>query len=1291
MRKIISIFVLSLLPAAFLLGQSGEAAPNYANASSLPPAAAQASKMNSMPVNLFTGIPSVSVPIYSYSSNSGIGMAVSLEYSGGGVQAAESPSITGLSWALNAGGMITRTVRGMPDDMPTYGYLYSAAIPADWRADARKYYHDSLDTQQDIFQFNFPGHSGKFYLGKNGQIATVPLSKIRIIPAFQSASAFNQTLKSFRIIAEDGVKYDFDDAEHTGIGIDLGYFGSGYTPTASGYYDKPYGTSWYLSRIISPFNADTIKFNYDTKTSSYGFKLPQITYVNNANGTRKNPSNAPGYGNSTFRKLTSIQLPDKTTVSFIYSYGTKYNENDYALSKIKISDTAFRFGYLLGYDSVHTYIDYSGHTPRTEHDPIRLLLTSVTPYTKWEKQQGYQFEYKLPPVAKFGTPKDTIQNMRDYWGYYNGIDNNDSLIPQISPYTWGANRNPTSAATTTALLRFRLPTGGYIQYDYENNDHYPYTKQYNSIAVSLQSTTQNNITINQVYNSLHQLVFVLDKSVSRTGSAPVTGSGNLNIYLKSTDGTITYLSSTLSLYDLFYNGMYTYTFNLPNGTYRLETSLSSGTSVSGSLPASVNWETKTTDNSVNFNLAGGIRVKSIERHNVSDAAEGIIEKYKYIRSDGKSSGFLGDIPRYDFPYRGVYNNGSTIIDYTAVCSEPLGTTGFAGSGNIGYSRVEVIRETYAGNLGKEVQEFTDLSDVNSNVFSTAFPYTPQEFRTWGLGMPKRISAYDSSGVLVKRTVNTIRYDTTGNLGNDFRSIKLGHSQTSYAGPSNDPGVPLSKTYIGEPYYLSSGRAYVTSTFDTLYHSNATTSVTYQHMTYDTNYNVSKVKTSYDRNRGLEKETRMYYPYNYTVGGGVGKMRDSLIISQMIGMETWITDDANPSSPRLFGGAMTSFRQIGNGELKPDTIFSFQSNKPIAQSAVGVFDPGKLNRNTTYFKGQSFFTNYNGKGNLTEMKDLVSGRSNSILLDYDQEYPVAKISNAMQSEIAYTSFESTGSGNWTIGGTQRDLSYAVTGKKSYNLSNGNITRNSLSSSQHYLLTVWVKNGASVSVNSSALSGPIAAQNDWNFYSVSLTGVTSITISGSGLVDELRLHPKDANMVTSNYEPLVGMISSTDANNTIGYSEYDRLNRPKLARDKDKNIVQRFDYADTTMTVSMAPLWQGFEKRCSPTNPGQVDSLYRDMNVFSDSSGYSKWVYQGYLDCSCSEVSGLPQYKVVNGQCELGTWQATSTVYKKVLVDGYLQWRWVCTRRWCFSDYSTSTYFEETIGTSPCTVTCGGSAY
>jgi hypothetical protein len=168
--KIVCLFFSTLLFYQSALAQNGEQA-NVANGAAMSANSMQASKMANNQVNLFTGRPEISVPIHSYSKN-GIAFNVSVEYSGaGGIQVGETPSLVGLGWYLNAGGAITRTVKGMPDDLATNGYLYTSALPTDFRADAGKYYYDSIDCQQDIFQFNYPGGSGKFLIGTQSSLS----------------------------------------------------------------------------------------------------------------------------------------------------------------------------------------------------------------------------------------------------------------------------------------------------------------------------------------------------------------------------------------------------------------------------------------------------------------------------------------------------------------------------------------------------------------------------------------------------------------------------------------------------------------------------------------------------------------------------------------------------------------------------------------------------------------------------------------------------------------------------------------------------------------------------------------------------------------------------------------------------------------------------------------------------------------------------------------------------------------------------------------------------------------
>lgn len=773
------------------------------------------------------------------------------------------------------------------------------------------------------------------------------------------------------------------------------------------------------------------------------------------------------------------------------------------------------------------------------------------------------------------------------------------------------------------------------------------------------------------------MVLTLNNSVLRTGNPPISGSGGLICNIKSTDGTILYKTVTISLYDLFYLGVQTWTFNLPGGTYRLETQLATGTSITGSFPVTVTWSNKFIDNSKTAMPSGGIRVRQVISYlpnpdSTTIAAE--TEEFKYLTEDGKSSGFLGAVPQYDYPFEQTVNyGGTTSTSYTVVSSEPVSNMDFAEGSGVGYSRVEVYKGSSSHNIGKTVYDFTDLRDVNGDVFTSVFPYTPSDTRSWGTGLPKMISVYDSTGRLVKRTVNTIGFDTTVYVNNNFKSIKTGNSATIVNGDPANPSTPKVRTYIADEYYPFSGRAFITASADTLFQSDGSKNTSSKSYTYDTNYNVIKIISDYDRSRGLQLEQRFYYPYNYTISGAIKTLKDSSIISPVIARENWLTGDGNP---RILSGNFSSYKELASGYIKPDTVYALESNKPVTQASIGIFNPSQLNRSTTYFKPQLQYSQYDSLGNLLQALNLKTNESNSIIMDYGLRYPVAKVSRAAYNQIAYTSFESDGSGNWIIGSPLRDSTAALTGRKSYNLSNGMISRSALSSSTTYLLTLWAKSGASVSVNSVAVPSAIASQNGWNLYSVTLSSTTAVTITGSGLIDELRLYPKDAGMITATYDPMVGITSTTDANNTVLYNEYDNLNRLKLVRDKDKNIIKRYDYSDTAMKISILPVWtNGTIGPCSGYGDGRYDSTYTDMNLFSQSYYSKKTIPLADRSICCVG----PAYKMVNGHCEAGQRINTSTTYMKINnpngSDPPQIWVWRCIYHYQYSDGSISTDYIE----------------
>ena len=187
---------------------------------------------------------------------------------------------------------------------------------------------------------------------------------------------------------------------------------------------------------------------------------------------------------------------------------------------------------------------------------------------------------------------------------------------------------------------------------------------------------------------------------------------------------------------------------------------------------------------------------------------------------------------------------------------------------------------------------------------------------------------------------------------------------------------------------------------------------------------------------------------------------------------------------------------------------------------------------------------------------------SFIWDYNSAYPIAEIANALSSDVAYTSFEADGKGNWTIPSYTPNSIEARTGKLSYSLSSGAISKAGLVLNRKYVISFWAKTGATVSLNGSSVIPTLdPAINSWEYYETSLTGsptVTSATISGTGTIDELRLFPEGAQMTTYTFSPSIGMTSATDANNVKTYFEYDVLGRLATVKDDQGKILKTYKY-------------------------------------------------------------------------------------------------------------------------------------
>ena len=87
---------------------------------SLPtPEPAQLIRYVDYPVSYSTGIPEISVPLYTVKLRE-LSLPLSLSYHAGGIKVEDVSGNTGLGWSLVAGGVISRVVNNQPDDTRSF-------------------------------------------------------------------------------------------------------------------------------------------------------------------------------------------------------------------------------------------------------------------------------------------------------------------------------------------------------------------------------------------------------------------------------------------------------------------------------------------------------------------------------------------------------------------------------------------------------------------------------------------------------------------------------------------------------------------------------------------------------------------------------------------------------------------------------------------------------------------------------------------------------------------------------------------------------------------------------------------------------------------------------------------------------------------------------------------------------------------------------------------------------------------------------------------------------------------
>ncbi|HMH20168.1 MAG TPA: hypothetical protein VK563_00260 [Puia sp.] len=1126
-----------------------------------PPDAAALGKYGDIPVSLNTGNANISVPLYEIKTPR-LTLPVTLNYSASGIKVDEMASWVGLEWSLNAGGVITRSIRGL-DDFATRGY-YNTTVPLANNVTANNswaffqaYMYHTQDADPDFFFYNFQNYSGKFIFGEN---------KDPIIINYQQPLKFQYiaATKTFSVLDEKGNSYYFGALENNAQSGD--YHGS---PGST------YTSSWYLSKIVSFDKSDSISFTYFTDNlleqdswayletigpswyTAYFNNMAILQYTSSGQENCCGAITGEPYSRSYPLRLQEIDYKNGK-INF-FSSATRSDQATVKLDSVIVSQYDYatqQYGKLkkikLNYDYYQTSLP---NQPSTFPSPFRLRLDSVNISGNDNSYGGnYKFVYDSTMLPWINS------NAKDLFGYYNGKLFNASMIPTQTlsfsglTYTVGAADRTVNPDSIQAgiLKRIYYPTGGYSNFTYEPNSYFTNGTSTQTITKSARATGQmgQNDTTTFVAPISGPAQVTLNISRFNYGDVITRPSVSMN------DLTLGQNSST-STTDAANGLSSTIVVNLIQGdTYRLTAGAYDDGHVFSNI--SVTWQQ--TDTSIKSAYGGGLRIRQVDDYGFDNRfLKG--EQYRYGLNEcgyGTLSGPVNLLNSNSYVANFAYSAGDVNCAPGAITQRMI----FAGS-----SKYDVFTLTGAPVSYPQVTKYqVDLS--NNNLGKTVFNYSAYSNTV----MPAAQSYIDAFYILNTgwQGGQLLSEEHYSNKAGKYWPVK--RTYTSYINPMPQQGrglkIGFTRSYQGIPamdslsmvigcfypmfyyfdYPLYAGSVLASNQtvldydmMDTLKYVTST-----KQFSYDNLDHLQPTRITSNTSDGGSLLTINRYPEEVdsitNLSGGEIAAIDSL--KSRHNLTTLIqTQTFRNSSPVDL--TRYDYKVWPNNMVLPDSIESQISGFPMEK---------RIQVNA-----------YDNAGN-TLQDSRASDVSHSYVWNYNNAYPVAEAVNAAQADVAYTSFEADGTGNWNAytGTITKATSapFPPTGSAYYNLTtSATLNKPGLTTGKIYIISYWSANGVYSISGGTAVSGYLTGKQigSWTYYEHKILSTSStLIISGTGSIDEVRLYPSDAQMTTYTYSPLLGMTSQCDADNRVSYYSYDGLGRLRVIKDQDGNILKTMEY-------------------------------------------------------------------------------------------------------------------------------------
>jgi hypothetical protein len=806
------------------------------------PTVAALMKYEEIPVNNYTGVPNISIPLYNYSiPSSKIGINVGLSYHTASTKLDEVASDIGLGWSLTCSGSISRTVRGMPDELyesnqkfgvfksnPANGNNYYQTIQSLLNGSFNPMVPQSIvnnstppnikeflfetnafgkyDTQHDLWQYNFNGHTGRFYIEKqtNGNLEVKLLSNdnLKIINQYNQEDNIFQKYKptGFTVYDEFGYKYIFDVIETTN--------GSQFSEStaANGMMNmelsqETYNSAFHLSKIYDNNNKLLVEYVYfdagrehissGSLTSNYCTSEPP--FMSDKSTLAEEVSfvvqNFTLFSQSF---LLNLYKPSSLVAAFSNSYAAK------KISEIKIIGVGkVNFEYQTGRnDENYTNREY---VKILKGIKVKQLNDSIV------KSFYLEHEYKEAVISKlflkgvkqligngntldlhklyYKEPLDTYNLAKDNWGFLKKDEMSCAGLEKTVDKDY---------VSSFVLEKMTLPTGGCVVYSYESNTYaYQGTEQLTNFDSNFYNWDYRSggASFYGLFNHRPQRLFTINVAQDICLSAGFNFPDSewyFSIYKDAYDPnnpTSNFIGGISSYSVLDNNGLY-YLRNVQPGSYVVTFSTPSRP-INGMsnfyAGISATYRNRKTVDYKNYFYGGGFRISKISTYNENitigdpDASLPLtVKEYSYNDFDNNSpsSGVLvSKEPLFKFetslkrPTMNLSPQGGSIsfaaekfYTYSTITNYDKINRGKTNGSDIGYKNVTIKNSNDNTSNGKTQYTYTTSLEYPNIEYTHEQLYLPSINMDYKRGLLKKEEVFDQSNKKIASTNNN--YDFT---------------------------------------------------------------------------------------------------------------------------------------------------------------------------------------------------------------------------------------------------------------------------------------------------------------------------------------------------------------------------------------------------------------------------------------------------------------------------------------------------------------------------------------------------